>query len=925
MQDASPPEPTSSEAGAEAALQLLATIFAEDDLVLFRPIETWTDQSGRKQSSVHYKQTCYRRPAQVRHTIDELLKVCAEERTNLFFGVCPRFGDQGRFDLAWQIRTVRALWCDIDNVTVQEALARVAKVGLPEPSVVVNSGNGVHLYWLLEEPFAIDDAGDPPPVFVEWVDGKNGKRRPRKYIEDADSKERLYLDVRANVPDRSPKALLVQDVLSSIAAAIGGDHTQDLSRLLRVPGSLNRKDERNGRTPVLCELVKCDASNRYSFVHFSKLAENSPSRAHRKQIRSLPLPSCKPLSPTKRDKLNDLVTKCAAAPVGGRSEADWNLVCTAIEKGWPKAEVWQAVAAVGKFSERGEEYFELTWSKAAEHTREQLFRKAAAEQRGNGLSGSPPEGEDGGEDEGGDLGLVVTVARLIGETERFAQDEGGKLYRYSGGVYRTRGEAFVRSRVKALCQELNRPAEWSSHVANEVVEFIRVDSPLLWERPPADVINVKNGLLNVATRELDDHSPDHLSPVQLPVAYDPTAACPKIDKFIGEVFPEDATTLAYEIPAWLMTPDTSIQKAVLLIGSGGNGKSRYLRMVEAFLGTNNVSNLSLHRLESDRFACARLYGKLANICPDLPTEHLAGTSVFKAITGGDPVTGEYKFKDSFDFVAFCRLVFSANSPPRAHDASEGFFDRWLVVPFERRFRGEGGEIRSEQLDAMLSEPEEQSGLLNRTLDVLGGLRSVGRFTESDSLIRAFSEFHATTDPLSVWLDSHTVEGPGLVTPKRNLITAFGSYCEQHGRAPLSEKAFGTAFKKLRPDVEDKQRTVHGKVQWCYVGIGIKHEVPRRSGDLDPEDDSLGSRDSRDIPSLNLSRGNKKTPQLKSDSIAEKDRADRVNRVNAVNGSCRHDERVDEIVGDRIRTTCNGCGKFIGYRPAKNGNVKNGLL
>jgi hypothetical protein len=33
---------------------------------------------------------------------------------------------------------------------------------------------------------------------------------------------------------------------------------------------------------------------------------------------------------------------------------------------------------------------------------------------------------------------------------------------------------------------------------------------------------------------------------------------------------------------------------------------------------------------------SRLVGKLANICPDRPSHHLQGTSVFKAVVGGDP-------------------------------------------------------------------------------------------------------------------------------------------------------------------------------------------------------------------------------------------------------------------------------------------------
>lgn len=783
----------------ETGTRFLWALFEEKDTILFRPIETWVE-GGKKRSRVLYKSETYRVANLVllKLALQNLIEIAKIEHANIFFGVCPRLGNKGRFDLAWQIRTVRVLWADIDHVTVDEARERVAKAGLPQPSIIVNSGNGVHLYWLLEQPYLIDDVGDPPPVRKEWVEGKNGKKRPRKFLQEVGSSERLYLDSRANVPGLSPKAIQIQDVIAGIAAAIGGDHTQDLSRLLRVPGTFNRKDERNNHAPVPCELVNCDASVKYSFADFVKFAETSPQKTQRNQIAAVRLPSPKPLTPTKRDKLNSLITTCNVAPVGTRSQADWHLVCTAIEKGWPKAEVWAAVAGIGKFAEGGEAYFERTWSKAEGDTREQQFRQATDGPRKRRKGPAAKDAEDeAGEN---DPGFVVTVAQLVCQKEIFAQDEGGKLYRYQGGVYRPGGEAFVRARVKKLSKKLDRLAEWSSHVANEVVEYIRVDSPKLWQRPSVDVINVKNGLLNLETRELVAHSPDHLSATQLPFDYDPAATCPKIDKFISEVFPDDAITLAYEIPAWLMTPDTSIQKAVLLIGPGGNGKSRYLRMIESFLGKASVSNLSLHRLESDKFACARLFGKLANICPDLPTEHLAGTSIFKAITGGDPITGEYKFKDSFDFIPFARLVFSANSPPRAHDASDGFFDRWLVVPFERRFRGEGGEIPADKLDAMLSDPAEQSGLLNRALDVLARLRTTGRFSKSDSVEKAFSEFHAATDPLSVWLDGQTIEGPMLITPKRVLIAAFSNYCERNGRSPMSEKAFGSALKRLRTDV-----------------------------------------------------------------------------------------------------------------------------
>ena len=70
------------------------------------------------------------------------------------------------------------------------------------------------------------------------------------------------------------------------------------------------------------------------------------------------------------------------------------------------------------------------------------------------------------------------------------------------------------------------------------------------------MVNVFNGLLDVNTRVLSPHSPEFLSPVQLPVKFDSQARCPGWDKFIREVVPADSEAIAWEIPAWLMTPDT---------------------------------------------------------------------------------------------------------------------------------------------------------------------------------------------------------------------------------------------------------------------------------------------------------------------------------------------------------------------------------
>jgi hypothetical protein len=126
----------------------------------------------------------------------------------------------------------------------------------------------------------------------------------------------------------------------------------------------------------------------------------------------------------------------------------------------------------------------------------------------------------------------------------------------------------------------------------------------------------------------------------------------------------------------------------------------------------------------------------------------------------------------------------------------------------------------------------------------------------------FRQFHAATDPLAVWLDTYTVEDPGLKTPKRDLIAAFNGHCQGINRPTMTEKTFGGALRKLRPKVSDGQRTVSGKVQWCYLGIGFQHDATAPNDHASspdfPEapDHSRVSRDSRDPPFLNLSHARK---------------------------------------------------------------------
>lgn len=449
---------TPPESGTVQAIRFLKAIFQPEDLILFRPIEVYIE-GGKKRAKVDADGIRYDRfggragdaewlwhDSRMEVAVQQIIARANTTLCNIFFGVCPRLGNNQQYDQAWQIRTVRTLWADIDDATPDEAVDRCKASGVPLPSIVIGSGNGTHLYWLLEQAAVIDDACRPPPVHSEWIDRGEGKSKQRKlYLLDPHTKEKLSLDARQNVPLLSDRAQRIQDAIAGIAAKVGGDHTIDLSRILRLPGTLNRKDQRNGRAPTECRLVHLDTDCRYSLSTLLAFSENSPSRVKRAKVQQVPLPPKKRMNASRQDRMNSLIASCAAAEIGARSEVDFSLCCYAVECGQDPEEIWQAASGVGKFAEEGKRYFDLTWEAAKLHTRERLFSKAAkkekrkADKKESAESEPAAELSNGAKDEEDEESPVVPleirsiITAILERTSNWPRRIGSALFAHEPG------------------------------------------------------------------------------------------------------------------------------------------------------------------------------------------------------------------------------------------------------------------------------------------------------------------------------------------------------------------------------------------------------------------------------------------------------------------------------------------------------------
>ncbi len=408
-------------------------------------------------------------------------------------------------------------------------------------------------------------------------------------------------------------------------------------------------------------------------------------------------------------------------------------------------------------------------------------------------------------------GLIQIFKREL----HFAIDDGRRLYYYKDGVYHPRGTQFIEEVYIDILESFGKTGYWKSYTVNELIRHVKGYSPRLWERPPIDKVNLLNGILNLETMTLEPHTPEFYSPIQIPVKYDRKATCPHWEKFVSSVFPPGAESLAWELIALLLVPYTKLQKTILLIGKGANGKSTFLNAVEQVIGQSNVSHVSLHQLEEDKFSRAGLVGKLANIFSDLPLMNIKNVNFFKALTGEDSLQIEYKFGEPFFYKPFTRLVFSANTIPNANDDTAGWLRRWLIIPFVNTFKPNPGY--GDKLENLLALPQELSGVLNKAIAVIWDVMERGLQVPAE-LANQIESYTPVPTSLEEWAKEYLRKSEGSWTSRRALWKHY------IGNVPVPDLVNKTTFiscmKVMFPDAKYTQRRREGTKIHGYSGIKL---------------------------------------------------------------------------------------------------------
>jgi putative DNA primase/helicase len=384
----------------------------------------------------------------------------------------------------------------------------------------------------------------------------------------------------------------------------------------------------------------------------------------------------------------------------------------------------------------------------------------------------------------------ITIARYIMQNDTFKTlRDTEEILIYEDGLYINKGESVIKEEALKILK-----SDFTTHQIKEITNYIKYSTFV--ERTDFNknqgVLNLKNGLLDIRTSELKSHTPDFLSTIRIPISYNPDAKCPKIEKFFREILEESYIPLIEEAFGFVLYPEYLIHKNFLLVGVGRNGKSTFLNLLRAFIGDKNVTNVLIYSLEYNRFVASQLYGKLALINADLPDRTLTSTGMLKALSGGDEIYGEEKFKDGFNFKNHAKIFISANKVPVTYDTSDAFFSRWIIVNFDNQFLNndtEGTKKANPNLLEELTTEDELSGLLNLAIRGLQRLLKNSKFSYNKTTEDIADEYRILSDPLYEFINECCSLDFEYTIPKTELYEAYINYCRSNKKTPTTQNKF----------------------------------------------------------------------------------------------------------------------------------------
>ena len=439
-----------------------------------------------------------------------------------------------------------------------------------------------------------------------------------------------------------------------------------------------------------------------------------------------------------------------------------------------------------------------------------------------------------------DQGRLGAADALEETTDWMYVVESERLWVYddSTGYFKPRGQNYAQ---RILESELG--AYYRSQEANEIIERLQARNQTrrkeLNARNREDpLLCVGNGVVNLRTGGLLDHSPEYKFTRGLQWDYAPGCANPEpVLEFLGDVTKreEDRDTLLDHLAHGLM-PGHPYRAFIIMYGPGSNGKTKTGELFRRFVGEENAASVELQDLtrKTDQFATGALPGAYINVGDDVSIGELRDTSILKSLTGGGTMRANEKFEKKFDFKNQAAMFFSANEPPRFAEKSEAIADRLYPIELPYRFVNDPqGELEKAKetgiVDRLANDDRVMRGLLLLAVKHAQELiERDGEYSMNETPQERRERYESASDPVKRFALEYLQESGGSsYILKDDAYKAYKKMCDRQSERVKSDDIFKRAISQMATlDAESAQtRSLSpgdsAETAWKYVEFNSK--------------------------------------------------------------------------------------------------------
>lgn len=325
------------------------------------------------------------------------------------------------------------------------------------------------------------------------------------------------------------------------------------------------------------------------------------------------------------------------------------------------------------------------------------------------------------------------------------------------------------------------------------------------------VLNLKNGMVIPETLQFIEHDKFKYSTAQIDYEYKPDADCSNWIKALNDILEgeQEKINTLQEFFGLCLTKEIKYEKALLLIGESGSGKSTILDTLNAMLGKDNCSKVAL-KYFCDKQHTGMMTNKLVNIDSDVSSKAMDYEEEFKKIVTGEEIGASPKYVANYTFNPYCKVVMAANNFPRIEDHSSAFYRRLISIPCDRVF-----EEHEQDLNLKKRLKAELSGILNWSLAGLKRLTERGRFDIKDFTKESLEEIRRESNPTELFFDEHVSVVMGDEVEKGELYDKYVLWAKKNNYGVLGLARFSTlVFRKYpKTTFKDTRSKISNKRVW----------------------------------------------------------------------------------------------------------------